>query len=236
MDGQMFQEIEAVIFDLDGTLVDSMWVWKAIDEEYFQEHGLTVPEGLQQRISGMSFSETAEFIKTEYQISDSIEEMKDTWNRMAEEKYATVVPLKPGAMEFLRLLKEAGIRTGLATSNSRHLAEIALEGRGIRDMIDSVHTACEVSHGKPEPDIYLLVAKDLGIEPKRCLIFEDIVEGIQAGKRAGMRTCTIEDAASQNMWKVKQQEADYAISDYYPVIQALSRKLQLTVNEYMNEE
>ena len=73
MHGRMFREIEAVIFDLDGTLVDSMWVWNAIDEEYFRKHGLVVPDGLQERISGMSFSETAEYIKTEYQITDSIE-------------------------------------------------------------------------------------------------------------------------------------------------------------------
>ena len=132
MRGRMFREIEAVIFDLDGTLVDSMWVWNAIDEEYFRKHGLVVPDGLQERISGMSFSETAEYIKTEYQITDSIEVMKDTWNRMAEEKYAEEVPLKPGAMEFLCLLKQKGYRTGVATSNSRHLAELALEGQKIR--------------------------------------------------------------------------------------------------------
>lgn len=228
MDARIFQGIEAVIFDLDGTLVDSMWVWNSVDEEYFRAHGLEVPEGLQQRISGMSFSETAEFIKREYQLPDSTEEMKDIWNRMAEEKYAKEVPLKPGAMEFLQLLKQAGIRTGVATSNSGHLVEIALASRGIRNMIDSVHTACEVAHGKPEPDIYLLVAEDLGIRPEQCLIFEDIIEGIQAGKRAGMRTCTIEDAASSNQWKLKVQEADYAIPDYYPVIAALRMSLQLS--------
>ena len=80
----MLDQIHAVIFDLDGTLVDSMWVWAAIDREYFWRHGLEVPENLQQRISGMSFSETADFIKEQYQISDSVEEMKDIWNTMAE--------------------------------------------------------------------------------------------------------------------------------------------------------
>lgn len=206
--------IQAVIFDLDGTLVDSMWVWEAVDREYFKLHGLEVPSGLQQQISGMSFSETADYIKTQFRISDTVEEMKQIWNELAEKEYETEVPLKPGAYEFLTRLKEMGIKTGVATSNSRHLVELTLQARGIRSHMDSVHTACEVAHGKPEPDIYLLVAADLGVAPEACLVFEDIVEGIQAGKRAGMRTCAVADAASRENWEEKQQEADYAIQDY----------------------
>lgn len=210
----MLDQIQAVIFDLDGTLVDSMWVWAAIDREYFWRHGLEVPENLQQRISGMSFSETADFIKEQYQISDSVEEMKDIWNAMAEEKYQREVPLKPGAFAFIKYLKERGIKTGVATSNSRHLVDLTLKARGIHGYMDSVHTACEVKHGKPEPDIYLLVAEDLQVAPEHCLVFEDIVEGIWAGKRAGMRTCAIADDATSQIWEEKMREADYAIQDY----------------------
>lgn len=206
--------IQAVIFDLDGTLVDSMWVWEAVDRDYFKLHGMEVPPGLQQQISGMSFSETADYIKTQFLLSDTVEEMKRLWNEMAENKYEAEVPLKPGAYEFLIKLKQMGIKTGVATSNSRHLVELTLQARGICPYMDSVHTACEVAHGKPEPDIYLLVAEDLGVAPETCLVFEDIVEGIQAGKRAGMRTCAVADEASRGIWMEKQQEADYAIQDY----------------------
>lgn len=210
----ILQDIQAVIFDLDGTLVDSMWVWEAIDREYFKQHGLTVPDGLQQQISGMSFSETADYIRKHFSVSDTIEEMKESWNRMAEEKYAKEVPIKAGAYAFLCQLRKMGIKTGVATSNSKHLVEIALQAQGIRSMMDSVHTACEVNHGKPEPDIYLLVAEDLGVHPEHCLVFEDIMEGIQAGKRAGMRTCAVADMASAAIWEEKKREADYAIEDY----------------------
>lgn len=210
----MLEGIQAVIFDLDGTLVDSMWIWEAIDREYFRQHGLEVPAGLQQQISGMSFSETADYIKEQFAISDTVEEMKNIWNEMAEKKYESEVPLKPGAYEFLIRLKEQGIKTGVATSNSKHLVELTLQARGIRSYMDSVHTACEVAHGKPEPDIYILVAGDLGVAPEHCLVFEDIVEGIQAGKRAGMRTCAVADSGSADIWREKQQEADYAIQDY----------------------
>lgn len=214
----ILEDIQAVIFDLDGTLVDSMWVWEDIDRDYFRQHGLEVPDGLQQRLSGMSFTETADFLKTEFQFSDSVEEMKETWNRMAEDKYQKEVPLKAGVCNFLKYLKENGIKTGVATSNSRHLVELTLKARGIDKYMDSVHTACEVQHGKPAPDIYLLVAEDLQVAPEHCLVFEDIVEGIWAGKRAGMRTCAIADKASEAIWEEKQREADYAIWDYNELI------------------
>lgn len=216
---EILKGIEAVIFDLDGTLVDSMWVWGAIDEEDFKRHGHPVPEGLQASISGMSFTETAEYIKRTYPFfTETVEELKSNWSRMAEEAYKTRVMLKPGAYKFLEYIKQQGIRTGVASSNFIGLVETVLDARGVREMFDSVHTSCEVAHGKPEPDIYLLVADELGVKPEHCLVFEDILEGIQAGRRAGMRTCAIADTASAAIWEEKCKLADYGILDYTELI------------------
>jgi len=93
----MLKNIKAVIFDLDGSLVDSMWVWPQIDIEYLARFGHKPPEeGLQSEIDGMSFSETAEWFKANFQIPDSIEKIKDDWNKMAWDKYENEVTLKPG--------------------------------------------------------------------------------------------------------------------------------------------
>ncbi len=204
-----------ILFDLDGTLVDSMWMWKEIDIEYLGRFGISLPEGLQEQIEGMSFSETANYFQSHFpQITENIEEMKASWNRMAGEKYATKVFLKPGALGFLKYLKTHGIRTGIATSNSYELVHTVLSALGVEQYFDEVHTACEVGAGKPAPDIYLYVAKTLDILPEDCLVFEDICKGIMAGKAAGMRVCAVQDLYSKEAEEKKRAMADYFINDY----------------------
>ncbi len=210
----MLEKIDAVIFDLDGTVVDSMWMWEAIDIEYLDRFGIGLPPDLQKKISGMSFSETAVYFKETFGIPDSLEKIKADWNEMAMEKYCHEVPLKPGVLEFLKELKNRGIKTGIATSNSRELALAVLDALKLASYFDEVHMSCEVKTGKPAPDIYLLVARYLGVEPDRCLVFEDIPEGIQAGKAAGMKVCGVEDAFSADYREEKKRLADYYITHY----------------------
>ena len=215
MKHKMLQNIDAVIFDLDGSLVDSMWMWRAIDIEYLGKFGIPLPENLQAQIEGMSFSETAVYFKEHFPIPDSIEQIKSDWNRMAWDKYTNEVPLKPGIPEFLAGCKESGIRLGIATSNSRELVENIAEVHNLRDYFSCIMTGCDVKKGKPAPDIYLAVAKALEVSPERCRVFEDIIPGIQAGKNAGMRVCAVEDAYSIPDRERKKELADYYVRDYY---------------------
>lgn len=214
----MLNNIDAVIFDLDGTLVDSMWMWKQIDIDFLNKRGIDLPEDLQKAISGMSFTETAAYFKERFHLGESVEEIKAEWNEMAYEKYMNETPLKPGVLNFLKDLKAKGIKTGIATSNSRHLVEAVTRQLGINIYFDEIRTSCEVSKGKPAPDIYLLVASELGVDPARCLVFEDIEEGIMAGKNANMRVCAIEDEFSMSQKEVKIQLADYYIKNYDEVV------------------
>ncbi|MBO5353427.1 MAG: HAD family phosphatase [Lachnospiraceae bacterium] len=213
----MLEQIEAVIFDLDGTVVDSMWMWKDIDIEYLGRYGVSLPDNLQQEIAGMSFSETAVYFKETFGIPESLEEIKAAWNEMAYYKYTHEVPLKPGVLDFLKRLKAQGIRTGIATSNSRELAWAVVDTLHLTEYLDEIHTSCEVAKGKPAPDIYLLVAESLGVKPKHCLVFEDIPEGILAGKSAGMKTCAVEDDFSMDLMEEKKKLADYYIRTYHEV-------------------
>ena len=193
---ELLDGIRAVIFDLDGTLIDSMWMWKQIDIDYLASKGKPFPPNLQDTISGMSFSETAVYFKETFGIEDDLDTIKKCWNDMAWEMYSTRVTLKEGALEFLKYLKERGIKTGIATSNSNELAFMVTKRLGIDAYIDEIHTACEVEKGKPSPDIYLFVAETLGVDPSECLVFEDVLRGVVAGLRAGMRVCAFYDPAS----------------------------------------
>lgn len=211
----MLKNTDAVIFDLDGSLVDSMWMWKAIDIEYLGKFGIPLPEDLQSKIEGMSFSETAVYFKEHFHIPDSLEKIENDWNRMAWDKYEKEVPLKPGIPEFLEGCSKHGIKLGIATSNSRQLVENIVSVHKLRDYFSCIMTGCDVAHGKPSPDIYLAVADALKVDPKRCLVFEDIIPGIQAGKNAGMKVCAVEDAYSLQEKESKQALADYYINDFY---------------------
>lgn len=212
---EMLKNTDAIIFDLDGSLVDSMWMWRAIDIEYLGRFGIPLPEDLQSKIEGMSFSETAVYFKEFFHIPDSLEKIKDDWNRMAWDKYANEVPLKPGIPEFLRGCREHGIKLGIATSNSRELVENIVEVHKLRDYFSCIMTGCDVAHGKPAPDIYLAVSEKLRVNPERCLVFEDIIPGIQAGKSAGMKVCAVEDAYSLQTKENKKALADFYIEDYF---------------------
>ncbi len=209
---------EAIIFDLDGSMVDSMWMWRAIDIEYLGRFGIELPENLQACIEGMSFSETAVYFKERFALPDDLDTIKADWNRMAWDKYACEVPLKDGVEELLEYCAGHGIKAGIATSNSRELVENVVGVHGLNRYFGCIMTGCDVAKGKPAPDIYLAVAKALGVQPRNCLVFEDIIPGIQAGKAAGMRVCAVYDKYSEHQDEEKRALADYYTYDFRELI------------------
>ncbi|HOM43436.1 MAG: HAD family phosphatase [Clostridia bacterium] len=192
----MYKDIKAVIFDVDGTLIDSMWIWKQVDIEFLGKRGIPLPERLQMEIEGMSYSETAVYFKERFNLPESLEEIKEEWRLMAEDYYKRHIQLKSGAKDFLKLLYDKGLTLGIATSNSRELVDCMLANHGIRKYFSNIRTSCEVEKGKPYPDVYLKVAEDMGIDPCRCLVFEDTLSGVMAAKSAGMRVFAMADEIS----------------------------------------
>lgn len=214
----MLENIQSIIFDLDGTLVDSMWLWHDIDVEFLEKRGLALPETYQHDIEGMSFTETAVYTKDLFCLKESVEELKFIWNQMAIEKYHHEVPFKPGAEKFLQHCRQRGITLGIATSNSKELVNAVTSALHFDSDIKEIVTACEVAHGKPAPDVYLEAAKRLSAKPQDCLVFEDVPMGIRAGKNAGMRVCAVADPFSAHQEQEKRRLADYYITSYEQVL------------------
>lgn len=210
----MLNNIEAVFFDMDGTIIDSMWMWKQIDIEFLGSRNIELPNDLQKQIEGMSFTETAIYFKEKFNLEESLDEIKHIWNDMAMDKYKNEVHLKNGVMDFLKYLKKNNIKMGIATSNSRELAECSLEANGVIDYFDAIVTGCDVGIGKPAPDIYLKNAELCKVAPEKCLVFEDILQGIEAGHNAGMKVCAVYDKYSEYIDEEKHQLADYYIYDF----------------------
>lgn len=215
------KKFDAVIFDLDGTLVDSMWVWAEIDKQFLGKRNIEVPSDMDQELEGMSFTETAQYFKERFKLEMSVDEIKAEWNENAWTFYTQQVPLKKGAKAFLDFLKSHNIKLGIATSNSVLLVEAVLKSLGIQDYFQQIKTSCEVGRGKPFPDIYLKVAEDLGVTPDRCLVFEDIPNGVRAGKNAGMTAWCIKDRQEESVWEEAKSLADHAVNDYEEVMDLL---------------
>lgn len=213
------KNIQAVIFDVDGTMVDSMWMWKRIDKEYLERFDISLPDALQADIEGASFYETAVYFKEHFGIEDPVEQIMADWNEMAWEKYEREVPLKPGVRDFMQLCRSKGIKMGIATSNSRELMETIERVHGLTEYISCIRTGSEVQKGKPAPDIYLAVARELQVDPSRCLVFEDLTAGIMAGKSAGMKVCAVQDAYSFHSDREKRRLADYYIEEFGQIVE-----------------
>lgn len=191
-----------------------MWMWPDIDREYLNRFEIEYDDNLKNEIDGISFHETAVYFKNKFGISDSVEKICKDWEDMAYDKYKYEVKEKPGCKKFLEHLRSKGIKMGIATSNNRSMVDVVLESLNMKDFFEVITTSDEVKRGKPAPDVYLTTANLLNVEPKNCLVFEDVVAGIMAGKSAGMRVCAIEDDFTKEVRQKKKELSDYYIVDY----------------------
>lgn len=190
-------DFKAAIFDLDGTLLDSMWVWKKIDIDFLAKRNLAVPDKYVEGICSMSFRETAEYTIDFFGLKEKAEDIMAEWNQMAIDAYSHHVPLKPNVKEYLYILKEQGIKLGTATALPKELYEPVLKNNKVYDLFDAFTSADEVSRGKESPDIYLLAAKKLKVRPCDCIVFEDILPGIKSIVSAGMQAYGVYDKYSE---------------------------------------
>ena len=208
------RDFDTVIFDFDGTIVDSMWMWTDIYIEYLGRFGIDFRQEIQRDIEGMSVEETAVYFRDVLGVPRSVSEMRDDWIAMTLYRYEHEVKPKPYAREFISLLKDRGVKMGIATSNAVENVRICLKSNRLESFFDVVITSSDVARGKPFPDVYLHAASLLGSDPENCVVFEDIPAGIASGRAAGMETVAVYDDLSRDLTSEKISLADHYISDY----------------------
>ena len=185
---------EAVVFDLDGVLLQSEEVWDAVRERYVREAGGRYDEEVQRAMMGMSAPEWSRYLHEEAGVREDPEDInRDVVERMLE-AYRRELPLLPGAVEAVRRTAES-FPLALASSSNREIFEAVLDLAGIADCFRATVSSEEVARGKPAPDVYLEAARRLGIEPERCAAVEDSHAGIRSAKSAGMRVIAIPNAS-----------------------------------------
>ena len=186
-------EFKGAIFDLDGTILDSSRVWKKVDSDFFLEHNMSVPEDYLENISAMNIFDIAKYTINRFHFNYTINELVDKWNRMARKEYEENIVIKPYVKEYLLYLKGMGVKLGIATALDSFLYEPCLKRNGIFDLFDDHRSLSTMRNGKDSPDIYLFVANKLGVDPKECMVFEDIYNACRSAKSAKFYVVGVND-------------------------------------------
>ena len=186
--------IEAVVFDMDGVLLQSEEVWDAVREQYVRERGGRYDAEVQRAMMGMSSTEWSRYLHESAGVPDEPEAVNAEVVRRMLAAYKEHLPLLPGAVDAVRRVA-AHFPLGLASSSNRELIDAALEMAGLTPYFAATVSSEEVERGKPAPDVYLEAARRLGVNPKRCAAVEDSHGGIRSAKTAGMRVLAIPNAS-----------------------------------------
>lgn len=208
------KNIEGAVFDLDGTLLDSSWVWEKVDEKFLGDRGFQVPDDYVDEISPLGAERAAVYTIERFGLNEDKDDIVREWIEMAKKEYATEVVCKPYAKEFLEELHKLNIKMAVATSSDRELFMKTLEREGILKCFQKIVTVDEVERGKGYPDIYEEAARRIKVNPHKCLVFEDILAGVTGASLGEFNVVAVFDEKSKHNWEKIKSISKYSINDY----------------------
>ena len=203
--------LQSAIFDMDGTLLDSMPIWKGLGAAMLRDLGFTPDAALEAKLKTLSLRDGVAYCKDYYQLSQTVDQLVGLVFDKIHEFYCERVQTKPGVEKFLSLLKMEGVWMYVATATDRHLAQAALRCAGIDGYFRGIVTTADVSKGKDEsPEIYERAMTRLQSNKRDTVIFEDALHAIRTAKAAGFRVAAVYDASAED-----DQEEIRSLADYY---------------------
>ena len=220
--------IKGAIFDFDGTLVDSMFIWDIIGEVYLRSLGKEPKENLAETFKTFTLEQSAEYYREHYGVTLSVREIVDDINAMVAEIYRTKVALKDGVKEFLEKLRTDGVKMCVATVTDKLIVEDVLEKLGILSCFENIITCAEVGYSKETPHIYREALNYLGTEKAETVVFEDAFHALMTAKNDGFPVAAVYDAHEKKQALVRAN-ADYYISDYKKFTWIQTMKTALTI-------
>lgn len=213
--------MEGAIFDLDGTLIDSMGIWLEIDREFFAKRNMEVPADYQKSIAHLGFRECAAFTVRKYGLKEKEDDIIAEWRAMSLKKYGakdSARYMKPFAADYIRLLKGLNKKICVATASHPELFEPILQNTGLFSLFDSITTVDEVQKNKSFPDIFIKCAQKMGLAPEECEVYEDSLVAIRSAKLAGMNTVAVYDACAAEQEDELKHTADRFIYGFYELL------------------
>lgn len=192
---------KGVIFDMDGTLLDSMEMWGNLDIKYLEELGVKPDADFHRTVSTMTLVMAAEYIREKYDVAYTVEEIISQIMEIAGEYYRNTLVLKPGVREFIEELYAKGIKMMVATANEYELGMAALERNEISSYMEGLITCTMAGASKEKPDIYIKACERMGLKCNECVVFEDSLFAIKTAKRAEFDVVGVYDDAENCNWK-----------------------------------
>ena len=212
------------VFDMDGTLVDSMVYWQRLGREYLMSQGVT--EGMDEvleRIKPMTMAESSALFIETFGLPGTPESVMAEMNAVMDEHYRSDVPLKPGAAAYLAALKARGTKMCVATATPEPLAQACLKRLGVLEDLELLLSCDAVGAGKDRPDVFLEAARRLGSSPAETAVFEDATFALQTAKNAGFYTVGVWDASGDKRWDVMTALADETVRDWAAAAEEIRR-------------
>lgn len=202
------------IFDMDGTLVDSMPIWKSLSRDYLQARGHHPTQAQLDAMGPMTMLEGAAFLMDTFGVEGPPERIIEEMHAVMEAHYRTDIPLKPGVRAYLERLRGEGAKLCVATATAEPLARACLERLEVAGYFDFILSCETVGAGKTKPDVYLEAARRLGASPADTAVFEDALYAAQTAREAGFYVVGIPEAAYQDDWSALEELADETILDW----------------------